>query len=178
MTTATAGQTWRSLTDVSPWVLRDHLVRAILVAVGAVGLAVSWYGCAGETYFRDQYGWLAAGTASAAIASVGLTLWVQAGMRAVRGEEKRLLTAVILRRRLALDLPLGQDTAPRVARVRPTASSEPVIESPGVPALVSAPSMTRAHLPSCRFVRNKQVAPVTEAEVLVRGLAGCPVCRP
>lgn len=143
-----------------PW-RRHHVAASLaLAAIGCLGMFVCWYVGAGRSSYHDQVPWLVGSIASAGVAVTGGVVWLVCGFRQVSLLERALLGY------------LGPwlDAA-QADPVRPAGD-------PDTGSLVIAAGMSRAHRPGCLLVRGKShLTVITQAEVSVRGLPTCGVCK-
>ena len=153
------------LGDDAPW-RKSDLLRAVgLAAVGLAGLAGTWYVGSDQADWADVLPWASLGAAATSFAVLGLVSWIAAGMRRVR----RLRGEV---------LPLLQAAAAQRSSVQ-RSSAHPATELHALCSangFVSAPGMTRYHLPNCPLVTGKPVQPLRRDAALADGLVACGVC--
>lgn len=145
----------------SPWPATGLRRLAPLVIVGAVVLAVSWYGCSGETTWRVQVRWFGLGVLACAVNALGCLVWLGAGVRSLRRE--RAWTTAELRRR---------DLRP----VRPAADA--AVAATRSEALVTGARMRRYHRSDCPLMAGKEAQVLSAEAAAARGLPACGVCAP
>jgi hypothetical protein len=145
---------------VSPWRRRDLVVSSLVLGAGLVGVFVCWYIGAGKLTFTDQVPWLVNSIICGVVSVLGCVYWLVRGFRQVNLMQRDV------ERWLAPWL-AEQHAARVVTEAVPVESG----------ALVSAPTMTRAHRAHCPMVRGKaDVAVVTDAEIAYRSLSECGAC--
>ncbi|MCW2586174.1 MAG: hypothetical protein JWN55_1690 [Frankiales bacterium] len=148
------------LNPTSPWVLAEQVRLGQLLAVGLVAMLAGWYGLAGTVALSRQAGFLVVAIGGLVLSSVGLSLWLLAGLRAIRVRRVLVREGLLV---MVADLP-----APVV---RERAVDEPT-------SLVASPAMTHYHRPSCLLVEGKTVAQHALAAHLQSGRTPCGVCAP
>jgi hypothetical protein len=134
------------------WGLHDlrRLIR--MLALSATGIVIAWLVASGTTDLSRQETAVAGGIVATAVAIVGLTGWLLAGMRTVRELREDAV----------------QDMRALIAR-----RSE-VTETPALTGdLVTGAGMTHYHLASCLMVRGKATQVVDGTQ-----LSPCPLCLP
>lgn len=137
-----------------PWHAENALRMLAQVAIGAVGLLVTWAVVSGKSTYSEQLAWLVAAVVLTAIGAVGMVGWLVSGTRTVRAERARLEAE------LAATLEAG------VADTQAAGD---------LPDLVTAPRMTRLHVRSCLLVQGKpDLVPPASGDFAV--LQWCSVC--
>jgi hypothetical protein len=148
------------LSPSSPWVLAEQIRLAQLVAVGAVTLLVGWFGLSGTLVLSRQASFLAIALGGLLLSSAGLSIWLLAGLRAIRAR-RVLVREGLLMLREELTQPAAGDTLVHEGAT-----------------LVAAPSMTRYHRPSCPLVEGKSVTALSLVGHVKAGRLPCGVCEP
>jgi hypothetical protein len=141
------------------WQLPD-VTRLFQYAVLALVLqGVAWFGASDTVTVRYQLLWVVLAAGGLGVAGVGSTLWLLAGLRALRDRKQHVLGPV-----LAL-VPRGAD--------------EPSVR-PADEALVALPGATRYHLPHCQLISDRlgTAQPVARADQEAAGRRPCGVCLP
>jgi hypothetical protein len=138
------------------WRRTDVAQLALMVAIGVILLAVSWWKTSGAASVPAQNAWVVAGGAGLLFSGVGTSGWLLAGRRAV-GQRSRRLATVLARQR-------------RARRRCRTALVEVDV--------VSAETMTRYHRPACRLVVGKSTTSSSPGAFQQQGLRPCGVCLP
>ena len=139
----------------SPWTARQRLVLAVLLVLGAAGLAAGYLGTSGTLRLSRQVVWVNVSGASLLVSGFGVAVFLTAGRRAVG------------RRRLGL---FGDLHAGRVGTGGPGGGV--------VSDLVAAESMTRYHRVDCSFADGKTVVAATAAQHEQAGRRPGGVCLP
>jgi hypothetical protein len=127
-----------------PWQRRELMFAVPGVAVGPVGLLVSWLGARSTRNWAEQDGWIAVGTLCLAISLAAAASWVRVGLRNMRTLQRTLV---------------------RGARTHLSALSVAVAPEQADGRLVTAAGLTLFHRPDCLLVNGKSVhsiAPGTE----------------
>jgi hypothetical protein len=134
------------------WGLHDlrRLIR--MLALSATGIVIAWLVASGTTDLSRQETAVAGGIVATAVAIVGLTGWLLAGMRTVRELREEAV----------------HDMRALIAR-RSTVTETPVLTGD----LVTGAGMTHYHLGSCLMVRGKATQLVDGTQQIA-----CPLCLP
>ncbi|WP_344605888.1 hypothetical protein [Sporichthya brevicatena] len=156
----------------APWE-RRHLVRlGVWMAVGLVGIGVSWFQISGEGDWHDQIRWIIVGSVAVGVSGLGTAGWLMAASRAVHLEAHDVMAQLRIQQQFNDGTGLGDAGAARGGAVEREAPVDPS----GPFGYVSGPTMTRVHVASCALVAGKVVSPVSDSEIAARGLARCGVC--
>jgi hypothetical protein len=141
------------------------LVAGVLLIVGALALALGWYGVSGESLVAKQLPYLVSG----GLAGVALVI-----LAAV------LFGAEIVQRELARTERLEQMVSDlHAALLQIDERTAPIMLPGSESAVLAVPSGTTYHRPDCSLVAGKPgLAPVDAAELAKRNLRACRVCRP
>jgi hypothetical protein len=143
----------------------DATRSSSIVVLGLVGLTICWWGASGQANWHDQSSWLAGAVASTALAAVGTSRWLMAGLRNVRLAKRELFAE------LGAQGFLEPGVRTAEASERGTSTADRAAE------FVASPTMTRFHRPECILVRNKpQVAGLSPREIHDRKMRECGVC--
>ena len=153
------------LGDDAPWRKHDLLRAAGLAAVGLAGLAGAWYAGSGQADWPDVLPWASLGVAATSLAVLGLVSWMAAGMRRVRRLRREILPL--------LQAAAAQRSSAQGLSARPATELHALASANG---FVSAPGMTRYHLPTCPLATGKPVSPLRSDDAEVEGLVACGVC--
>jgi hypothetical protein len=142
-----------------PWRLGDLLVLYACTALGALLVAVAWFGASSSVRVASQVRWTNIGVGGLIVFGAGSLAWLLTGRRAV-GE---------LRRHLLPLIPVPEQPA-----VEGRAPASPTTNG----ALVSVRGMTHYHRAACIFVAGKDVEKASERTFRRRGRTPCAACRP
>lgn len=132
------------------------MLLAAGLVVGAVGLAIAWFGAAGSPVFRTELIWIAIAVLVCAVATIAEVLWLLVGFRRLRSE-RRAVAAMVRQR-----------------HERRQAQNPQAAQAADPAAFVAAPEMQRRHRPSCDVVAGKPVAFLSAADS--DALVGCGMC--
>jgi hypothetical protein len=136
--------------DIPLWTRRDATVLAVLLAVGGVLVALSWFFAAGRADAGDQLVFVTLAVVGTVVGVIGAVLWTTHGRRLIN-----------LRRSLLLG------TAP------PPAADHAVAAE-----LVAGPSGKWFHRADCLLAEGRGWATSTRAQHESAGRHACPGCRP
>jgi hypothetical protein len=159
---ATSARLARLAAEDYPWDTRDFFRLLWVTCIGAVAIAVCWYGSSGEPNFHRQIVWLAGGIGGLLVAGFGMVGWLLAGLRNVHRETFELMDVIRVQRLHHSPEVDGFD------------ADEDMSEA--ADGYVIGASMTRVHRGSCPLVKGKSVGPISEADVARLDLAKCGVC--
>ena len=124
-----------------PWQRRELLLWAPGVAVGPVGLLISWVLARGSDGWATQDGWIAVGSICLAISLAAIAGWTRAGLRNLRTLQRTLVQAARTHLVAATTVP---------ARAAESADR----------GFVGVAGTTFYHRADCLLVNGKQVQPV------------------
>jgi len=136
--------------DIPLWTRRDAMVLAVLLAVGGVLVALSWFFAAGRADAGDQLAFVTLAVVGTMVGVTGAVLWTAHGRRLIN-----------VRRSLLLG------TAP------PPAADHAVAT-----ALVAGPTGKWFHRADCLLAENRGWPTSTRAQHESAGRHACPGCRP
>ena len=148
-----------STRTLPPWRLPELLFLYVTTAVGAVVLAVGWWGTSGTAKLTHQIPWLCLAAGGLIVLGAGNSLWLLLGRRAVADRRRVLLAAFD-----ALPVPAGPDAVPATDGAGPRP--------------VAATGMGHYHRPDCQLVAGKAVRAATPATHEKAGRRPCGMCRP
>lgn len=152
-----------AMCEESPWRKGDLIRAAVITGLGLLVMGISWYGCAGRLYWNDQLSWIAFGVLGTVVSALGMTSWLVAGFRAVRAEERLMMSE------------LGIDVLTPLGSLAPTTSVG--AGQSNRERFVTAPDMTLFHLPACPAVRGKDVGALAALRAVDRRQP-CQICMP
>ena len=136
--------------DIPLWTRRDATVLAVLLAAGAVIVALSWFFAAGRADAGDQLAFVTLAVAGTMIGVAGAVVWTAHGRRLIN-----------LRRALLLG------TAPPPAADRAMATD-----------LVAGPTGKWFHRADCLLAEGRGWEPSPRPQHERAGRRPCPGCRP
>lgn len=147
----------------APWE-RRHLVRlALWMAVGLVGIGLSWFRISGAGDWHDQLPWIIVAAVAVGLSGLGTAGWLMAASRAVHLEAHDVMSQ--LRIQQQLDEHVSRYVEPELA-----------LDPAGPVTYVTGPTMTRVHAAGCALVAGKAISPVSVQEIESQRLALCGVC--
>ena len=136
--------------EIPLWTRRDVAVLAVLLAVGGVLVALSWFFAAGRADAGDQLVFVSLAVVGTLLGAIGAALWTAHGRRLIN-----------LRRALLLG------TAPPPAAVGAVAT-----------ALVAGPSGKWFHRADCLLAEGRGWPTSSRAQHESAGRHACPGCKP
>jgi ABC-type nickel/cobalt efflux system permease component RcnA len=147
----------RSHDGPEPWIRRDLIVVAVVLAVAVIGIVLGWLGVSDTVDLNDQTRWLGFGIGALILGGFAMVFWLLLGLRSV----------AVLRREVMVE----------VNRRHPEPVRTPAIltDSHG---LATVPGMRRFHLGTCQMLEGKTATFATAAEHAQAGLLPCPICLP
>jgi hypothetical protein len=141
------------------WVRRQLATVVVINLLGAVLVAIGWYGSSGERTVGKELAWFNLGIAGLIILGAANAYHVLWGRRSVAAE----------RRAMVARLPLSP------LEPRQSSNLEPVSRAAN---FVAAAGMRYFHLVGCPLAAGKAVRAGTAADFAHTGLDSCEVCRP
>lgn len=146
----------------APWNLGDVLVLAATNVVGAVLIAVAWFGASGTTSVRTEANWLTLGIVGAVVGGSGDGAWLLAGLRSV----------AVRRRGLAGRAPVGLAETLTGEMVSLVARGEPGRND----SFVAVAGLGRYHHRTCAAVSGRDVVAASADEHSTAGRRPCGLC--
>jgi hypothetical protein len=145
------------------WRPEDLLRWGVVVGLGGIVVAVSWYICAGDVSFSQQIGPTDAALAGLLLAGIGNVGWLLRGRR-ILGERRRALLP---------DVPARASDVGAVRQVDVRHGDE------AGTLFVAGDGMERFHRSDCLLASGRHDwTTMTRAEHEVAGRRPCGVCRP
>lgn len=139
-----------------PWIRRDVVGVAIVLAIAVIGLVLGWLGVSDSVDLNEQTRWLGFGIGALMVGGFGMVFWLLLGLRAVAVLRREVMTEVNRRH-------------PEPAKRKTTDVTDR--QGYGV-----ASGMKRYHAPGCQMLDGKAVTFADEATHTSAGLTPCPIC--
>jgi hypothetical protein len=157
--TATRNARVRRHDGDEPWARRHALLPAVFVAIGIIGLIVTWTGISTTVSLSRQSRWLGLGIGSVVLGGLGVVLWLFVGLTNLGRLRRDVLGELALR-------------AAEDAQAVPVEAIEQDTRF-GI-----ATGMRRHHRAGCELLVGKDVRWLDAAETAETGTAPCGICAP